>query len=240
MLVANIMYKLLTFANYSMLSYNKEDVNKILNIFDDVTIAPFVVTETRQDGISSQRMHFVSQDGLFVVQINTDRIDISLYSNQKEGFSDEERKDAQRNLITTITNLYDIFLKRASIPHRLAWITSYVYFDINDEEIKLFRQKFLKDLDFFKDTNVNDNIARYAKQDNIQINDNNERINILATINSYVSSNRPEFEVNGFKIDYDINTWQGNGANRFSISSIPQFIDCALIIQTELNKEILP
>ena len=240
MVVANIMYKLSSFANYSMLTYNKEDVINILNIFEDSTIAPFLAQEIREDGTVSQRMHFIAQNGLLLIQINSARIDITLNSNSKEGFQENEIPEIQDKLTAAIKNLYTIFSERAPLPHRLAWNTSYVYFEITDSEIKEFRKKFLKELDFFKNTCLNDNVIRYATQREMTINNETEKINTLATINSYITNPRTEDEVNGYKIDYDINTWQGNNLNRFSMLSISQFVDGALLIQKELNKEILP
>ena len=46
--------------------------------------------------------------------------------------------------------------------------------------------------------------------------------------------------MNGFKIDYDINTWQGNRRNRFEVESFSEFVERATEIQKALNEEMLP
>lgn len=240
MAVSNIVYKLSSFADYNDLDYNKEDVIKILNSFDDPTFAPSVVSEIRADGSVKQRMQFTAQNGLFIIAINSGRIDIQRTSNEKSGFPAEKLPEVKKCLMESLTKLYDIFGSRVSIPSRLAWNTSYVYFDITDEKKEAYRNKFLKELDFFKENRLEDTVIRYAGQRVVSISAENERINVLATINSYISDPGTDIEVNGFRIDYDINTWQGNHRNRFEIGSFAEFVDRAIEIQSALNKEVLP
>ncbi len=82
-------------------------------------------------------------------------------------------------------------------------------------------------------------IARYAAKRDITIKGNNERINVVTTISRYFNNVAPDKEVDGFQIDYDINTWQGNRRSRFDDKSIEVFAISALEIQDTLNKDIL-
>ena len=240
MSVANIVCKLSSFANYNELDYNKDDVIKVLNTFDDPTIAPGMISEIRTDGVVKQRMQFVAQNGLFFIVINSDRIDIQLTSNEKMGFPWENLGAVKEMLVDSMEKLYSIFSERAPIPYRLAWNTSYVYFEINDEEKNAYRNKFLKELDFFKDNRLDDTVIRYAGQKEASISGRDERLNVLATINSYITDPGTAIEVNGFRIDYDINTWQGNRRNRFEVGSFSEFVDTAIEIQGKLNEEFIP
>ena len=240
MSIANIMYKLICFANYNDLDYNKEDVIKILGAFDDPTIAPSVVSEIRVDGVVKQRMQFTAQNGLFSITINSGRIDIQLTSNDKLGFVSDKLPEVRNYLIESLAKLYTIFDSRAPIPHRLAWNTSYVYFEISQDEKNAYRNKFLRELEFFKENRLEDTLIRYAGQREATISAEREKINVLATINSYITDPGTEIEVNGFKIDYDINTWQGNRRNRFEVGSFSEFVERATEIQKALNEEILP
>ena len=239
-MISNITYKLSTFSNYSFLSYNKNDVIKVLSVFDDPTLAPGTMQEIHFDGVVSQRMQFVAQNGLFVMVINSDRIDISLTSNEREGFSKAKIPEIVEELTKSMEKLFSVFEDRVSIPNRLAWNTSYVYFDISEDEKKLFRARFLKDLEFFENSRLDDTVIRYAGQREAIIENQLEKINVLATINSYVTDPGTEIEINGFRIDYDINTWQGNRLNRFHSPGIKEFVDKAVLLQNELNNEILP
>lgn len=238
--VANIIYKLSSFADYNILDYNKDDVIKILGAFDDPTLAPGIATEIRVDGLVKQRMQFTAQNGLFQMAVNSGRIDIQLVSNEKYGFLSEKLPVIKKQLTDSLVRLYEIFGSRAPIPHRLAWNTSYVYFEIDDNEKNEYRNKFLRELDFFKENRLDDTVIRYAGQRISAIGSTNERVNVLVTINSYVTDPGIDIEINGFKIDYDINTWQGNRRNRFEVKSFSEFVERASEIQNALNEEILP
>ncbi len=240
MSIANIVCKLSSFANYTDLNYDKDDVIKILGAFDDPSLAPSVVSEFRADGVVKQRMHFTAQNGLSFFQINSDRIDIQMTSNEKSGFSVDKLPEVRCYLCETLEKLYGVFSDRAPIPYRLAWNTSYVYFEITSEQKDEYRNKFLRELDFFKDNRLDDTIIRYAGRREALIRKATEKLNVLATINSFLAEPGTENAIDGFKIDYDINTWQGNRRNRFCIESFAEFIEKAVIIEGELNKELLP
>ena len=110
---ANIECKFSSFANYNELDYNKDDVIKVLSAFEDPTIAPGIISEIRTDGIVKKRMQFVAQNGLFLIVINSDRIDIQLTSNEKMGFSKESLVDVKETLVPrTITEILRTLVPR--------------------------------------------------------------------------------------------------------------------------------
>ena len=120
------------------------------------------------------------------------------------------------------------------------WFTSYVYFEQTEEEKKKYRNKFLNELEFFKEGRLDDINAVYAARRDIRIGEREERLNVLTTISRYLAGVGTDKEVDGFQIDYDINTWQGNRKNRFSAEEIEEFISGSFDIQNSPNKEILP
>lgn len=239
-MVSNITYKLSCFADYSQLKYNKEDIITILKAYDNVILTPSIITEMLQNGEVSQRMQFSAQGGLLMITILSQRIDIQITSNDKNGFTDEDVSKVHANLLDNMKKILSIFGDRIADPYRLAWFTSYVYFELTDEEKTNFRNKFLNELEFFREGRLDDINVVYGARRNIKIADREERLNVLTTIFGYLTDVGTDEEVNGFRIDYDINTWQGNRKNRFTHKDIEEFISGSLNIQYSLNKEILP
>ena len=193
------------------------------------------------NGEVSQRMQFTIQfkDKVTTIIIADDRIDVQVDSRGKNGFNSELRPEIKKNMLLYMQNILELFSDRTALPYRLAWFTSYIYFEVSNEEKVRFRNKFLCELDFFKTNRLDDMIARYAAKRDITIKGNNERINVVTTISRYFNNVAPDKEVDGFQIDYDINTWQGNRRSRFDDKSIEVFAISALEIQDTLNKDIL-
>lgn len=239
-MVSNITYRLSCFADYSQLTYKKEDVIAVLNNFDSVMLMPSIISEALSDREVSQRMQFLAQGGLLLITIASQRIDVQITSNDKSGFDSESITRVYKDLLDNMKKILSIFVERVAEPYRLAWFTSYVYFDQTKEEKENFRNKFLNELDFFKEGRLDDINAVYGARRDIKIGDREERLNVLTTVSRYLAGIGTDKEVDGFQIDYDINTWQGNRKNRFSLKELDEFVYGSVEIQNTLNKEILP
>ena len=238
-MVSNITYRLSAFSDYSLISYNKEDVIKILSDFTDVILSPTVISEVLSGNVVSQRMQFLAQNGLLLITILSERIDIQVTSNRKDGFQPDEIEDVKRKLGQYMELILNVFSNRVSSPYRLAWFTSYVCFEQTVEEKNAFRDKFLKELNFFKTNRIEDMIARFGAQRTVEISGREETLNVLLTVNRHIIDQGTDMEVDGYKADYDINTWQGNRVNRFSIEGMKEFVEKAFIQQEALNEEVL-
>lgn len=238
-MVSNIIYRLSLFADYTQLAYNKQDMISILNAFDN-TMIPVLFQETMGDGSTNQRMQFSTPDQTEVIKLGADRIDIQLASNTKEGFNGDHLEEIKEKLFYYYTKIHEVFHERVQMAYRLAWFTSFVFFDIGDQERQAFRDRFIKQIDFFNQNRLEDTIVRYGAQRDADISNNMERINVIMTISRYKATFGIDNEADGYLIDYDINTWQGNRTNRFGIEAVKEFEIGALSIQNDLNKEIIP
>lgn len=239
-MLSNVNYRLTCFADYSLLEYNKADVISILNAFDSVVLTPAVIDEISLSGLKSQRMQFASQDGLLLININSNRIDIQIMSKEKTGFAESEIESIKINLCSYIEKLYTVFAERVPLPNRLAWFTIYVYFETTKDERKAFRNKFLKPLKFFNKDRLDDLFIRYGAKRNVMIGKRDERLNVMTTVKHLQIGTMQEEKFNGYQIEYDINTWQFNIINRFSMDDFSEFCNKAIKIQDELNREVLP
>ncbi len=239
-LVSNIVYRLSCFADYSQIKYNNTDVIAVLKAFDKVELTPRAVQEIVPLGGVSSRMQFTGQGESLSINIAGDRIDVQITAKEKRGFNDKEVELVESNLKEYMAKVLSIFGDRIPLPYRLAWFTSFVYFELSSDEKASYRNKFLQEIDFFKENRLDDISVRYGARRDLSINGVAERFNILTTINEYVSMFGIENEIDGFQIDYDINTWQGNRKNRFKLEDIYAFISEARKLQNELNQVIMP
>ena len=236
-MIANVILRLSCFSDYSVLSYNKDDVISILSTINELNLAPSLIQEVLPNGQVSQRMQFVSQNGLLVITIGTGRIDIQRSSDEKAGFASENLNSIGGDLNSLMLSILSIFSSRVSLPNRLAWFSTKMYYDISEEEKKEFRDKFIKRLSFFDENRLDDMTVRYGAKRIITIGDRQEKTNVLTTINQF-SSVGNAIDIDGYQIDYDINTWQGNRINRFRDNDLFLFIENAIAIQQELDRVV--
>lgn len=239
-MIANIGYMFSTFADYTPLSYNKQDVMSVLGASDDPTLAPSLAQEILPNGLVLQRMNFTGRGGALTIAVSSGRINVSIAPANPSGFAEEEINTVRDLLIRELRMLYSVFGDRAPLPTRLAWNTSYVCLGLSDEEDNAYRGKFLKRLHFFEKDRLEDTIVRLGARRDVDINHESERLNVIATINNYSPDPVSNPDTRGYRVDYDLNTWQGNVRNRFVLDSLDEFANAAIGIQQELNREILP
>ena len=237
-MISNVMVRLSVFADYSMLVYDRKDVVKIMECFDEYNLAPSQVMEVDLNGISVPRMMFVGLDNYFSIVIFGNRIDITRVSERKQGFDSDEIADIKTLFVKTYDRLYDIFGKRIPIPYRLAWFTNYVYFEINAEQRRAFRDRFLNRIDFFEENRLDDMLAKYGTRRKEKINDQDEQINVLTTLKRWEANSGIEQIADGYCMELDINTWQNNRVNRFQSKDVDVFMDIAENYQKNVKEEV--
>ena len=238
-MVANIFYKLTCFADYSPLTYNKRDIINVMNAIDEFDLSPSLLQEIDGNG-ASQRMQFTGNNGGLLISVGSERIDIQLSSNRREGFTNEEVEKVQKALLYCMTKLYEVFGKRVPLPYRLAWNTAYVYFDIDQNKKEEYRDRFQVKNPFFSKNPLEDMVVRYgARRDTVIGGRDDEKVNIITTIGRFLTS-IGDNEVDGYQIEHDINTWQMNRINRFTGNDIVEFIKKAYKIQLDANESVLP
>ncbi len=238
-MISNIAYTFSVFSDCSMLVYNKKDVISILERFDDIDLSPINIQELQPLGVTSQRMQFIAHNGLLIITIGSERIDIQITSDRKEGFTDDEVIKCKNDMELYMGKLFDIFSERVALPYRLAWFTSYIYFNQSSEEKNNFRDKFLKDINYFNERRLDDMIARYGANRNFNIASVEEKVNVIFTVNRHIVNKGSDMEIDGYKVDFDINTWQENRVGRFEKNVFNEFLQQAYDEQQKLRKEIL-
>ena len=111
---------------------------------------------------------------------------------------------------------------------------------MSEDEKQKYKSKFIKEIEFFKESPLDEVLVRYASRKEYSINERSELINVLTTVSSVVNNTGTDNETTGYRIEYDINTWQGNKKSRFENVEIKAFISQAIEIQKALDMEFIP
>lgn len=160
-------------------------------------------------------------------------------SGRKEGFSDDEKKSLRSEIYQLLKTVYQLFDEVIPIANRVAWFVSYVLFEIGDNEKEEYINRFLKRPAFYQSNSTDDLLVRFSGRDESSIAGHLETINAITTISRLISVPGAPIEVDGYKIDFDINTWQENRKNRFDYPNIENFIAVACEYQNKLEADFI-
>lgn len=236
-MISHILTRLSSFADYQMLGYSNENIRLIMDSFHDVEVVPSMVPEYVHYGNPLPRIQLASLRIPFFITILTQRIDISVVAVNKDGFSEDERMQQKQNLPKYLASMLNLFSAKAPLANRLAWFNTYMYFDIDDNKKMEFKNRFLKETDFFSQHATDDFSARFSSREEcVQL---HEELNVLMSVNRISTYNPPNILVDGYKIDFDINTLQENQRNRFQGKDCGSFVDAASAYQDTLEGDFI-
>lgn len=237
-MLSNIIYKFSAFADYSVIKYSQENISQMLAVFADKKLLPGMVMQSAPEGLS-QRIQLINVEHTMTITVLRERIDIEIYSNKREGFSEQEVSMRCEEMANMMQEIYALFEEYVPDAWRLAWNVSYAYFDISQDEKNVFRSKFLKELPFYQGSSTDEFIAQYAGIVSRNVGAQKEDINVLTTITRLYKDAAEGFAVDGYKIDFDINTHQEKRKNRFRGEVMSEFITMAVEIQNTLIGEVV-
>lgn len=138
-----------------------------------------------------------------------------------------------------LSTVYQLFDEVIPMANRVAWFVSYVLFEIDDDEKQEYINRFLKKPTFYQSNCTDDLLVRFSGRSEYNLAGRKEIINVITTISRLLSSPGAPIEVDGYKIDFDINTWQENRKNRFDCSNIENFISVACEYQNNLEADFI-
>lgn len=110
----------------------------------------------------------------------------------------------------------------------------------SDDEKKSLRSEIYQLLKtVYQSNSTDDLLVRFSGRDESSIAGHLETINAITTISRLISVPGALIEVDGYKIDFDINTWQENRKNRFDCPNIENFIAVACEYQNKLEADFI-
>lgn len=236
-MIAHIFTRLSSFADYRVLEYSNENIKRIVDSFRAVDVVPSMVSESVQFREQLPRIQLMSLRFPLFITILTQRIDISVSATAKDGFSDVERSEQKHNLPFYLESILNLFSDKIPLANRLAWFNTYMYFDIDEIEKMSFKQKCLKETKFFSKHPTDDFSARFSSRE--ECTQMQEQFNVLMSVNKIFTHGPEKFTVDGYKIDFDINTLQENQKNRFQGQDCYIFAEAATMYQSQLEGEFI-
>lgn len=182
-MIANIMYKFSIFGDFTQLKYSSENMKNMLDVKSEKALLPNVISQIGVSGGAEQRMQLVSNDHTIILSVLQERIDIEIYSDKQEGFRDEEINKIMDTLGSIMEQINNVFQDNIPLANRMALVTSYVYFDVSDEDKLRFRNRFVKPLDFYKETMTDEFFVNLVGNITYNINNRDEKMNVVTVIN---------------------------------------------------------
>ena len=224
-MLSNVMYKFSVFGDFSQLKYSSDNMKKLLDVKAEQTLIPNVISQAGISGMVEQRMQLVSMDHTIIISVLQERIDVEIYSDKKIGFGNEHIEKIVIQLTNLMRQICLVFQERISDAARMALVTRYVYFDITDERKADFRDRFVNTLDFYNDKMTDEFLVNIVGNITYKINNNDEVMNVVTVINRLFPSQGigVDIPVDGYQIDFDINTMPQNKENRFKPEVYDEF-----------------
>ena len=236
-MMSHVLMRLSSFADYDSLSYSNKHIKKIFDFFSDVELLPNIIPEISQNGMSSPRMQLKVSNFPIIITILTNRIDIDIFSNNQEGFNEEEKSYFNKEILKYMKDIIKCFSNEIQFANRLAWFVSYIYYEISEEDKLNFKNKYLNKTNFFNENETDDFNVRYCSRRTNEL--IHEHFNIIMSISRLSTISPQNVIIDGYKIDFDINTIHENKKNRFSEHDYDEFLKVVLKYQEELEGEFI-
>ena len=239
-MVSNILYRLVAFADFSNLGNTKENISALEKEFADekYTISPLV--EANGLGNIYRGNTLIGSDNNPIINISSQRIEVIRGSDKKTGFDETEQLIVKEQLTKYLSRVYDCFSSCIQDSNRLAWVTEYAFFEIDEETMSSFRNRFLIPLNYYTEKSTNEFVAKYAGVDEKIICGRQENLNVISTIRRWFPGQGMGYvaSVDGYGVEIDINTVARNKKNRFSLESFGEFVSVADEIKSDLVGEL--
>lgn len=224
-MVSNVMYKFSVFGDFSQLKYSSDNMKKLLDVKAEKILIPNVISQAGLSGTVEQRMQLVSTDHTIIISVLQERIDVEIYSDKQTGFGSEHFRKIVLQLVELMRQIHLVFQEEISDATRMALVARYVYFDISDEIKAGFRDRFVNTLDFYKDKMTDEFFVNIVGNITYKINNKDEVMNVVTVITRLFPSQGigVDIPVDGYQIDFDINTMPQNKENRFNPEVYDEF-----------------
>jgi hypothetical protein len=219
-----------------------EWVNKFAPAFGKLDMMPSLVPHPNiylglgEQPANLQQLNFVTAQKDVVVIFDTDRYVVQMQLIPAKKLPPIEDFIAK---IEEIANIINGIVEGKAI--RLGFVTTGICKQMEDVKLNEIHQSLFKFPSFF---NTNDFVewnSRHVYRIPKDINDKSELLNVILNINRIQMTHSFEHKpvpFDGIEIGMDINTYQGNSSQRFSIEDVKHFLNEAINIKTGLESSL--
>lgn len=228
-MVIDTSYTISAFGNFSDVIPTAETMQFFLNSFGKKDLIPSVFQEYQieadiQKAMPVQRVSLISSDNKEQVTISSNRIDYQVMVNDDTKLDAQYRDGINQKVCNIYETIFKYFKKQST---RLALNAESLVVDISPEEVSDFMSKYSNPIAIFNENQMFEWSTRLVVKESRPINGQKETINIIAVIAKTMINKVEEDQttnLDGFKINIDINTIAENELSRFSKPDIEDFV----------------
>lgn len=223
-MLANISYKVSAFVDFTNLEAEPKTVIDILQEFNNYSMMPAVADAFEFGNMPVPKLAFAMERNQKKIMIFNDRIDFLSVANTEGGFTEEEVGQMTAEAADIMGRLFQKYERKA---YRLAIYKEYMLFKLAKEKSSTFAKEKFGYIPYYRDSDIVECSSRVVARENIEVQAGKQELCNMITMISRVDFERMEgfqkIMLDGFKLDFDLNTFQGNITPRFEGDAIISF-----------------
>ncbi|NMC99081.1 MAG: hypothetical protein GYA62_05110 [Bacteroidales bacterium] len=211
------------FTNAIDIEPNQETMQNLINRFKTEGLLPTFFQELTNNGKFLKRLLLISPNNEKIIRFATKRIDFEKLATENNGLNPGEIKDFCEEAINLFDSVSSLFNKKSN---RLSLVTTYLFKDLNETQVKQIHDKLFKTPNFFTQNDSTEWNWRNVAHKPVSINGRNEMINYILSINFVTGQENIDntfIDFKGINMDIDINTSPINEEYRFSKDDLVDF-----------------
>lgn len=249
-MISNVSCKFSSFGDYSSFKYNSANVRKMMDGMGDAeglmpSIAQCQVGFTAsQNGFPvpeiENRVALMKDVPLNQIMICPERLDVLSIAGNVEGYSEQyARQDLKTEQLRYHSETFELLSDIVPKATRIALFGTFFCFELEEEQKKDIRKKFINDAGYFSEKGINTFSVRLQTSDKFVLAGSAEQINVICSVHpDEINFGGRKFP-DGFAVDFDINTSQGNMTPRFQGNAFSDFYEQSLDLALHLKRELL-
>lgn len=223
-MLANISYKVSAFVDFTNLEAEPKTVIDILQEFSDYNMMPAVADAFEFGNMPVPKLAFAMERNQKKIMIFNDRIDLLSVASTESGFTAEEIEQMTAQAADIMGRLFQKYERKS---YRLAIYKEYMLFKLTKEESSTFAKEKFGYIPYYRDSDIVECSSRVVARENIEVQAGKQELCNMITVINRVNFERMEglqaVMMDGFKLDFDLNTFQGNAVPRFEKEDIISF-----------------
>lgn len=242
-------YQATFFGDMSDITPSAERIRTLLDMFQDIGLLPSLIQEFPP---LQARLKLMTPDNEWEIRFHSDRIAIDKRRTRPRGENLGTPEDFAARVTSHLQRILTKFPKRA---HRLSLVTTGLGREMADEKMRSIYDRFFKPLDFYSAHPLSEWSSRSVARVQHTLADVDEYFNVITTVSRVraeikeviADAKEPTAETkdlgvvtspNRLRVEFDINTFQGNVEQRFGQAAIVEFYQNALLLRAEVLSQV--
>jgi hypothetical protein len=231
-------YQASFFGDITDIKASAETIPVFLEMFKDIGLLPSTFREFMPPSAPRVRLMLGSPDKEWEIRFASEQIMFCKNARKPKGGNLGTPEEFAKKVVEFCGRILVRFPKKAK---RLALVIECLMPETSEEKLGAAYQCFLRPLCFYETNSPIEWKARSVTRIGRQINGLDEKLNVITDL-SRVQGDFTELaesvRFDRIKVEFDINTFQGNVNQRFDEQSVSDFFPIALHLRSELLSEV--